>query len=201
MRIKNVLVSSILLDWDEDLTLDENFRPAQLQFVSEWKFRNDILLKKYRLPICDYFSLNDNLNQRLNLFFEKIDRREKTIFGIHIRQGDYKHFEGGKYYYELYQYHQFLDQIESIFGRTMFIIATNIFELTVSDFQQFDVVMAPGDPYLDLYALSRCDYVLGPPSTFSLWASYFGEVPLYLVEDPKKKIQSEDFQNYNQRSK
>jgi hypothetical protein len=35
----------------------------------------------------------------------------------------------------------------------------------------------------DLYALSECDYIIGPPSTFSEWASFYGSVPLRVIEN------------------
>ena len=31
----------------------------------------------------------------------------------------------------------------------------------------------------DLYALARCDYIMGPPSTYTQWASFYGNAPLF----------------------
>jgi hypothetical protein len=39
----------------------------------------------------------------------------------------------------------------------------------------------PGHFIEDLYALASCDYIIGPPSTFSQWASFYGNVPRYMV--------------------
>ena len=50
-----------------------------------------------------------------------------------------------------------------------------------------------GTPYEDLYCLSCCDYIVGPPSTFSLWASFLKNVPLYHIRDLKKQIRIKDF--------
>jgi hypothetical protein len=33
----------------------------------------------------------------------------------------------------------------------------------------------------DMYTLAECDYILGPPSTFSMWASYYGGRPLFMM--------------------
>jgi hypothetical protein len=33
----------------------------------------------------------------------------------------------------------------------------------------------------DMYALSRCDAIIGPKSTFSAWSSFFGSVPRYVM--------------------
>jgi hypothetical protein len=44
-----------------------------------------------------------------------------------------------------------------------------------------------------LYVLAGCHYLVGPPSTFTLWASYYGATPLYQVEDPDKAFSINDF--------
>ena len=43
----------------------------------------------------------------------------------------------------------------------------------------------------DLYALSLCDRLVGPPSTFSRWASFVNHVPLYFIFDKDEKIESD----------
>jgi hypothetical protein len=45
----------------------------------------------------------------------------------------------------------------------------------------------------DLYLLSKCDYIMGPPSTFSGWASFYGNVPLYMLKEIDTKISDEIF--------
>ena len=51
------------------------------------------------------------------------------------------------------------------------------------DFARMNVHFGTGHAIEDLYALARCDYLIGPPSTFSAWASFYGKVPLYFIED------------------
>ena len=49
------------------------------------------------------------------------------------------------------------------------------------------------DCMTDLYALSRCDYIIGPPSTFSQWASYYGHVPLRFLRWKGDEISMSEF--------
>jgi len=37
------------------------------------------------------------------------------------------------------------------------------------------------DPVVDLYFLSSCDAIVGPPSSFSMWAASYGSCPLYWI--------------------
>jgi hypothetical protein len=72
--------------------------------------------------------------------------------------------------------------------------------LVVSDEPQralgFDglaVRLLAGSALEDMYSLAYCDYIIGPHSTFSMWASFYGETPLYRLEDPYRTVSPEDF--------
>lgn len=41
--------------------------------------------------------------------------------------------------------------------------------------------------------MSKCDYLNGPPSTFTLWASYMGRVKYYQIKDNTGNIYINDF--------
>jgi hypothetical protein len=45
----------------------------------------------------------------------------------------------------------------------------------------------------DLFALAECDYVLGPLSTFSQWASFHGNKPLLQLRDKNTRVERERF--------
>jgi hypothetical protein len=51
----------------------------------------------------------------------------------------------------------------------------------------------PGSAFADLTALSQCDAVLGPPSTFSGWASFSGRVPLLSLDRPDRPVDRAGF--------
>ena len=44
-----------------------------------------------------------------------------------------------------------------------------------------------------MYSLAECDYIVGPPSTFSTWASFYGNVPIYRITDPSAEFSIADF--------
>ena len=45
----------------------------------------------------------------------------------------------------------------------------------------------------DLYALARCDYIFGPVSTFSQWASFYGDKPLFHLHESNDRVERERF--------
>jgi hypothetical protein len=45
----------------------------------------------------------------------------------------------------------------------------------------------------DLHALARCDYIFGPQSTFTQWASFYGNKPLFLLKDTHDRLEPAKF--------
>jgi len=55
------------------------------------------------------------------------------------------------------------------------------------------VGIGAGSAVGDMCALAKCDYIFGPLSTFSMWASFYGNKPLFLIHDSKVRIEREKF--------
>jgi len=117
------------------------------------------------------------------------------LIGVHIRHGDYRHFMDGKYFYTFEEYHQILKEVRILFPhqKVRFCICSNV-PIEKEKFYGLDIVTGPGEAIDDMYVLAGCDYLVGPPSTFTIWASFYGNTPLYQIEDPESKIKEEDFQ-------
>ena len=135
----------------------------------------------------------DKAQQMMNTIRQSAD----FVVGVHIRHGDYKTFYGGRYYYTLEEFHQFMLQIKNLYGdkRVAFFISSNEpFSTNIFDgCQCYRFGKEPSGDILDLYTLSLCDRILGPWSTYSRWASFIGEVPLCFIEDKNQQFQDDSF--------
>jgi hypothetical protein len=60
-------------------------------------------------------------------------------------------------------------------------------------FAGLDVARGTGHLLEDMYALAGCDYLIGPPSTYTAWASFYGRVPLFVARQSEVQPQPEDF--------
>jgi hypothetical protein len=58
-----------------------------------------------------------------------------------------------------------------------FLICSNE-AINATMYQGLTVCFGTGDPVEDLYCLSACDYIIGPPSSFSAWAAFYGDKPI-----------------------
>lgn len=117
-----------------------------------------------------------------------------VVVGVHIRHGDYRQHLGGRFFWEVPTYVGFMRQVRALLAprRVAFLVCSNAAHGR-NDFDGFAWAPGPGHLASDLQALMGCDYVLGPPSSFSSWAAYAGRVPLLRIEDPAAPIRLEDF--------
>lgn len=46
----------------------------------------------------------------------------------------------------------------------------------------------------DMYTLAECDYIFGPPSTYTMWASFYGKRPLQKIREKNQRIDFDKFE-------
>ncbi|NBB22943.1 hypothetical protein GVN20_26540 [Runella sp. CRIBMP] len=117
-----------------------------------------------------------------------------TLVGIHLRRGDYKDWMDGKYYFNDSVYKAVIQQVENlkIAKNIRYILFSNE-PIQTENFQEKNIFVSTNTMIVDMYLLAECDYIIGPPSTFSGWASFYGSVPLYTLESDVFKITKEQF--------
>ena len=159
-------------------------------------FTDPALLVKHAELIRSRFRLAEPLCEKLDQYFLPLRKRYQRILGIHIRRGDYSRYRGGQYFFEFPTYRLLIAHLSALFpGEDVgFVIASNA-PFPDDVFTGFSVHRAPGHLALDMYALSRCDLIAGPPSTFSGWASFIGETPIYFLHDKDLFPQRSDLNN------
>lgn len=118
----------------------------------------------------------------------------KVVVGVHIRHGDYRHHLAGKFFYEVSTYANLMRQVQNFLApqRVIFLVCSNA-HYQPDDFSGLHVHFGPGHLVSDLHALSLCDYLFGPPSSFSAWAAYHGKVRYHMVEDPGEPLTAAHF--------
>lgn len=170
--------------------------------VEGWEVRFYDLFLKYLDEIKSLFAFTSAIEARVRKVMER-DGSEINI-GLHIRRGDYATWNGGKYFYYDRQYIEIANRLISLFpGKkvTLFVSGNDpklnhdAFRLGVSGAK---VCFADGNPGEDLCLLSKCDILAGPPSTFSLVAAMYQDVPLYWIKNPDADVTLESFGHFNQ---
>jgi hypothetical protein len=188
-RIKTRLLSAVAIDWEEEVRLD---RPefvslaarTTLLFVQGWQFRDRANFNTHAAEIKAYFEPLDVFQHNVERLIESARASCDLLVGVHIRHGDYKNYLDGKYFYEVDEYVRVMEKVERLHPdkRVGFLICSNARQREDA-FARFNFTFGNDHLIEDMYSFAKCDLLLGPPSTYTLWASFYGRVPLYMIED------------------
>lgn len=175
---------------------------SRIVLTDGWIYKDINSLKKYSDFIRQIFTPNnaiiDNIKKIRNEYFLKYDK----VVGIHLRRNDYSIFKDGKWFYSNQDYIMIMKKILTAFGfekKNIGFFLCSDEKIIFKDFYEFNIIISTNHFVEDLYALAMCDYISGPPSTYSSWASFYGEVPLLHVYDKTKEIFSNDFKIMNEK--
>jgi len=169
--------------------IPHNFRDLNsktaIKFIQGWRSRHMVdsqLITKHKAIICNLFRYSDAVVEDVNAQFAKKRLLSDMLVGVHIRRGDYKDWINGNYYYSDELYAKWIHAVnEKIVqqGKTLsFFIASNE-RIDVKNFANNDCfVLQNSSAEKDVYGLSQCDYIMGPPSTYSQWAAFIGDIPI-----------------------
>ena len=137
----------------------------------------------------------DNAKLIINSLREKYD----CLIGVHARRGDYKQFLNGLHFHCWQSYKEWIFQLKKLFRsigreRIGFLICSDE-KPNRSILYDSCIKISEGNHYLtDLHALSLCDYLVGPPSSFGTWISWHGKSPRCIVN---KNMSIESLKQFN----
>ena len=163
-----------------------------LSFVDGWQHRNDVsFIVEQKKKIVKLLRPAEEIVSKVGKYFENYDG---MTVGVHIRRGDYKSYLGGKYYFSDECYLRIIDQIRALYDGTKirFLLCSNE-KFNIPEEAKDMFMIEKSDGITDLYALSKCDIIIGPPSSYSQWASFYGDVPLCLILSDKMNVRIDSF--------
>ena len=168
--------------------------------VSGWLFRDEEGLKMHKDLLRQVWTPDKEYIERVDSYVSKYRSESDILIGVHVRRGDYRNFLNGKWFYSIEQYNELIEHIASLpqfAGKKLgFVICSN--DNTIKfKLAEHNIYFEQRHFVEDVYLLSHCDYITGPPSTFSMWASYYGDVPMYMVKDITSKPEYDNFMIYN----
>jgi hypothetical protein len=162
-------------------------------------FSSGELAFKHRSQICDILRFRNSEVLPIENLINEAKKRYDILLGVHIRQKDYKSFYDGKFYLAPDQYLQSVEHFKS-----MQLPSQKIGVVICSDDRDAlqklqdkhpDYLYPKGNIVQDMYALSNCDYIIGPKATtMSTWASFIGESMLLQIAHSVDSFDLTDFQ-------
>lgn len=179
--------------------LVNQFVPSKrVMFLHGYGPRNWELLEKHQDVVRSFLSPNMSLIPESRDHIRRLKQEDSLLIGVHIRQDDYSKWRNGRYFFSLEEYRDVMIQLQDVFApkKVRFHLASTGIS-NKSLFADLDVSytcsLAMGTHFVgDMYELSQCDLIAGPPSTFSSWAAFLGRVPLFPIVSSGQRVNLED---------
>jgi hypothetical protein len=180
--------------------VQEKIRGARLILVNGWNFRVPELIERYAEKIRAYFRPRQPYENAARRSVDCLRREADVVVGVHIRHGDYRAWREGKCFFPSSRYASWMHELAEQFpnSRVSFLICSDE-PRNAQEFPDLSVGFGTGPAITDLDALAKCDYIFGPISTFSQWASFYGQRPLLHLHDNKARMERGMFQISNLR--
>lgn len=181
---------------------EQQMLTKKMLMVTGWYAHWYELFLKYKSEILNLFAFKENVTKSVDARLNEMPAADLWL-GVHIRRGDYRTWNNGKYFYSDEQYLHCIRQFLALHPdqRIVVFICGNDNALDKEKFIRelagTIVIFPAGNPAEDMYLLSRCHYLIGPPSTFTLVASMYRNVPLYWIMDVEKPLQEDCFDSFD----
>ncbi|MGH8655488.1 MAG: alpha-1,2-fucosyltransferase [Gammaproteobacteria bacterium] len=170
-----------------DLTappISKQIRETRITLLRGWEFRDTVGVTRYADRIRTYFTPTTGYRAAVATRVAAARQGCNLLIGVHVRRGDYVDYMAGRYFYPVDRYRDLMATLQARYSseRVGFLVCSDA-ALRLTDFPGLPVTLGSGVAIEDLYALAACDRLVGPPSTFTQWASFYGRVPLYYIRD------------------
>lgn len=172
----------ISLDSQEFIDL---LQKPEIILCDGWLFRAPSYLQKHSEKIRRYFHPPAQNASRISAHLKPLRERSDMLVGVHIRYRDYREFQGGKNFYPLSVYVDMMDKVRKmVLHKTVSFLICSDEDQPNAPFADFLYKFGTGNVIEDMYGLAACDMIVGPSSTFSAWAAFYGGIPCYEVGRP-----------------
>ncbi len=196
-----IIVNHKYREDDSSFVINELFDNSKSLGIvfSGWLFEYQNKTAALNSLIKNVFTPNEIYLSQVESYLGKYSFGDNINLAVHIRRGDYESYLGGKYFYDnkVYQtaIYSFISLHDLPISRFNIILFSN--EFVSLETPGLNLFYEKRPDIVDLYLMSRCDYIIGPPSTFSMWASFYGSKPVWFIENPQSEIRAlSDFRIY-----
>jgi hypothetical protein len=208
-----------LLDLDHDADFDGLVRSRHLLFLSGFYFAAPASLLRHQQEIVTALTPPTEVLDPVRNAIDRCRQRADIRIGVHMRRTDYRIFCDGLLFYTDAEFCAVMQHLaERLRPQTVCFHLVSDEPIDPAAFKGLRIEIHHGTPIEDMFALASCNYIIGPNSTFSHWASFWGSVPLHVLDwktmdqfcpndavhypDPKRHFrvfEAKDFGNHSYR--
>ena len=110
---------------------------------------------------------------------------------LHARRGDYREWAGGKYYFSWDDYRGWIREARKRWVDRSPRILVFSDEIVPGEIRnEAGVEVTGGTAGQDLFRMAGCEVILGPPSSFSDWAAWYGGAGRLRLEEARQELKA-----------
>jgi hypothetical protein len=172
-----------LLDLDHDPDFEDLARSRYVLFLSGFYFAAPASLQRHRQSIVTTLAPPAEVVDSVRRVMDRCGRRADVQVGVHMRRTDYRIFCDGLLFYTDAEFCAVMQHLtERLRPQTVCFHLVSDEPIDPAAFDGLNTEIHRGAPLEDMYLLASCDYIIGPNSSFSHWASFWGAVPLHVLD-------------------
>ena len=174
---------------DVSLSQDAILKKAKHSFLCfdfGWPVAPEPLVEKHKDAVLQLLQFPASDTMAVQQEFASIKKSKGELIGLHIRRGDYQNIKNGQYFWEIEQYKELAKRITQNSSNRVIICSNE--QINPQDWDDLPVHYFPPDQIKDIIRLASCDFIVGPPSTFSAWAAFTGKKPIAHLQRPNAAI-------------
>jgi hypothetical protein len=190
------------VDYRETINMDttefkEKVLKAETLFLNGgWLFQHNRVRPNFWRLAREFFSLVEPYRSNVDTCVCRARKGVDILFGVHIRQTDFKEHAGGKYYFPTETYAELMRHCVGLYpGRRVGFLVCSDELKGIEDFPGMTVNFGTGEAVEDMYSLGACDFIIGSAaSSFSLWPAILFQKPMYRLSETNLFPRLEEFQ-------
>ena len=101
------------ITWLDDDAACEFLRPARVVFVNGWLFRAPRLLEKHATKVREFFRPVREVRDHVERTLQPLRERADVLVGVHVRRGDYRTWQGGRFFYPVASYAAWMRELQA----------------------------------------------------------------------------------------
>ena len=169
-------------------------RPGIRLLVGDNFFDDTGLFLSHLNTVREFFTPLPHYQIQAHAHLGSIPRTAGPLIGVHIRHGDYREWNGGSHYHSAQDYAALMRRVQSLFTAPVTFLVCSNERQDPAAFEGLNVFFGHGDLIVDMTILSNCDFIMGPPSGYSMWASMYGARPIFVIQSIDQTITLESFE-------
>jgi hypothetical protein len=194
--IKQITIEESENEYDISESSFLSLSNKKIIIANGWLFLDYKALSRQADIIKKILKPNRNFITNIEYLKESEFKKYDQVVGVHLRKGDYSTFKDGQWLYSNADYAGFIKRLLAMKlfkDKKLGFFLCSDEKIIEKDFTDLNVINSTGHFVEDLYLLSWCDFIIGPKSTYSGWASFYGNKPLLHIVDKDMKFSELDF--------